>query len=275
MSALSKAWKSITTTRTVDGPWWYFHVSYLLYALSSVLGRLHKPWQSRIRGLAGTVLSRDFTITNSVGTFAVTNQNDSLSKSLSTFEAHLRDWVGTEHDGAIFLDIGANIGFYTIYALRHGGFTHAIAFEPHPTTFDRLKKNIHLNALNERTTLKHIAASDQTATLSLSEKSWHTDANSLEHADTGTSVNITAQPLDTIAEIEPEKISLIKIDVEGHELNTLRGMQDVLRAVPVGTNLIIEIQASNQVTAETFLKLVGFNQADFRAGNNYRYKKTA
>ena len=57
--------------------------------------------------------------------------------------------AGRLHDDAVFIDVGAHIGTHTIYALRSGRFTRAIAFEPEPRNARLLAMNLEVNGLSQ------------------------------------------------------------------------------------------------------------------------------
>ncbi|MEJ7636566.1 MAG: FkbM family methyltransferase, partial [Singulisphaera sp.] len=67
---------------------------------------------------------------------------------------------------AVFVDVGANVGVYTLALARHlgRGAGRVIAFEPHPTNFRRLQEHIALNALTN-VTAENLGVSDRPGTL--------------------------------------------------------------------------------------------------------------
>jgi FkbM family methyltransferase len=65
------------------------------------------------------------------------------------------------HPGDAFLDIGANIGYFTVFgATQVGGTGHVHAFEPNPRTFDVLARNVRLNTFGHVCTLHASALAD-------------------------------------------------------------------------------------------------------------------
>lgn len=144
----------------------------------------------------------------------------------------LKDLVG---GGEVAIDIGANIGFYS-YALSKI-CTRVEAFEPNPKCLDVLKA---YNAKNIGT--HNEGLSSQSGFLELhipvvngKEMAGHGSVNGLNIAHV--SRKITVSKLD---DYEFKQVSFIKIDVEGHELEVIRGAKDtLLREKP---NLLIEIE---------------------------------
>ncbi len=135
---------------------------------------------------------------------------------------HEREIVGRIsslfREGETFLDIGANVGGYSIRAAKHG--MKVIAFEPNPDAASVLRENIRLNfpSTNTQVEVRQVALGlkDETAFLILR-------GGRSEMADEGERVEV--RRLDSYSF---DNISLIKIDVEGHEEAVLRGAERTL-----------------------------------------------
>ncbi|HYP39565.1 MAG TPA: FkbM family methyltransferase [Chloroflexia bacterium] len=131
-------------------------------------------------------------------------------------------------EGDVVLDIGANIGYYTILAARRVGPSGRVfAFEPDPRNFSLLQKNLRTNGC----TNVHVArkaVSDFTGTIRL----YLDKLNKGDHAiyDVGgrQSIEVGAVRLDDYFSNYGGKIDLIKIDVQGAEGKVLRGMHGLL-----------------------------------------------
>jgi FkbM family methyltransferase len=139
--------------------------------------------------------------------------------------------------GNIVLDIGANIGVYTVSLAKWIGDTgKVLAFEPVPPTFDILSSNVRQLGL-KNVELFRIAASDteQSVTMEVPRypqgghnyyESRITAAASME---TGVrSFTVRAIPIDLVLQGRDLRVDLIKMDVEGHELPALRGAARLL-----------------------------------------------
>lgn len=130
--------------------------------------------------------------------------------------------------GDQFLDIGANVGVYTLLAASVIGPSGRIAsFEPGSPALARLRENIALNRLERMVEVFDVAASDRAGS------AWFTtgrdSTNQLVEGEmASTSVReIRCQPLDGLFEHE-RRFSLGKIDVEGAEPLVLRGAETLL-----------------------------------------------
>jgi FkbM family methyltransferase len=152
-------------------------------------------------------------------------------KTLEVFLSHLKE-------GDTVLDIGANVGMFSLVAsrvLKNKGIIHA--FEPSQATYDILRQNINNNKC-ENVTIHRLALSDADGMLTLSTpKVKHgTDAFAYLSNSQDTTVNEDAQKesvevktLDNfLSDNNIEKVDLIKIDIEGAELLCFKGAEKLL-----------------------------------------------
>ena len=131
--------------------------------------------------------------------------------------------------GDLFLDVGANIGSYTVLAAGAAG-ARVIAVEPIPETCERLRKNVAVNGLADRVLLvnKGLAARE-------GELRFTATLDCVNHvAVDGESEHCIAVPVTTIDHLCRETIpSIIKIDVEGFEDQVLAGAAKTLSSPAV------------------------------------------
>ena len=148
----------------------------------------------------------------------------------------------------IVVDIGAHYGRYTLIAAKRiGPKGKVIAIEADPKNFDMLNKNIKLNKLEHVITLNYAATSNKSKVkLSIPEKkSGHTIYSSIipDRAPTEKFIEVNANTLDNLLDengISIEEVNWIKIDVEGAELEVLKGATNVL-SKNKDISLLIEI----------------------------------
>jgi FkbM family methyltransferase len=164
--------------------------------------------------------------------------------------------------GTAFWDIGAHIGFFTILASRvvgSGGRVHA--FEPMPLNRRRLNTTIQLNgATNVTVHAVAVGRSDGSAVLHGHQASamWTLVAERGEK----NGIDVACRTIDTISS-EIGDPSVIKIDVEGAELDVLRGgLGTISRSSPI---LVVEFAVPEYVApARTLLPSYRFEQlSDF------------
>jgi len=129
--------------------------------------------------------------------------------------------------GDLFVDVGANVGSYTLLA---GGAAKAtcISIEPLPSTFAHLAKNVALNALHGKVTLKNLAVGKEDGVVRFTS-GLDTENHVVSGEDQGRDFQeVPIERLDAIlAGCAPR---VIKIDVEGFEMNVVDGAQTTLSA---------------------------------------------
>jgi FkbM family methyltransferase len=123
--------------------------------------------------------------------------------------------------GELFVDIGANVGTYTVLAAGAAG-ADVVSFEPIPSTFNHLVDNINVNGLTNLVRMHNVGLSSQPGVLRFSAG---LDAeNHVISADESTLMDVTMVPVvgldDTLGERRPK---MIKMDVEGYETEVISG----------------------------------------------------
>ena len=160
-----------------------------------------------------------------------------LSKLIyDKFEVDEIDFVNKYlKEGDTFLDIGANVGLFSLYASKKVGSSgNVIAFEPAYVTHKRLLENCELNKLSNVRPFK-LGLSNENTTLELNISSngfeaWNTFVKSNDNKFSSKE-SVEVNSLDYFLSqnsIDTDKISLIKLDVEGFEINVLEGASALL-----------------------------------------------
>jgi FkbM family methyltransferase len=127
--------------------------------------------------------------------------------------------------GTVFLDIGANVGFYTLLAsVLVGDEGQVFAFEPLPKNIDFLERHLKINDI-QNVTVFRAAVSDRTGTASFQEGA----SNSEGHLSEKGMITVELLSLDDLffKGILPLP-DYMKIDVEGAEFSVLKGAQHIL-----------------------------------------------
>jgi FkbM family methyltransferase len=135
----------------------------------------------------------------------------------------------------LFVDVGANIGAYTVLAGGAIG-SNVIAFEPAPSTYRSLVANIQLNGLTGRVVAHNLALGKEEGVLRMSAGLGTENAVQLS-GNNADSISVKVSSLDRVlGQSEPV---LLKMDVEGFETEVLRGARDTF-SKPTLQALIIE-----------------------------------
>lgn len=140
----------------------------------------------------------------------------------------LRKMVG---EGMQVVDIGANIGLYALLLAQLAGKTGRVfAFEPEPNLFSMLCDNCATNgALN--ITPFQCAAGASNGRAMFQRSTFNSGDNSLgESRRTVKPFEVEVARLDDVLPVR--KVQFIKLDVQGHELGALTGMQEVIASSP-------------------------------------------
>lgn len=162
--------------------------------------------------------------------------------------------------GAVFCDIGSNVGNHAIFALRFLHAARVIVFEPNPIAISILMANLGLNGLLDRCDTSHlgIGLSDRTE----GGKTIHAKgrnlggARILDATEPGEGSITLRRGDEVLADVTPD---FIKIDVEGMEMAVLNGLTALLtRCQPT---FFIEVDNANRAE---FL--------DWVTGNNYEIR---
>lgn len=135
-------------------------------------------------------------------------------------------------EGMTVIDVGANVGFLARQFCRWVGPSGRVfAFEPDPFTFKFLKFNTHSFA-NIQVTQCAISDNHEPAVLHINSIAG-TGNSLLNKADSCASVSVPCISLDEFLDKAGKPVvSIAKIDVEGAELNVLRGMRQTIARLP-------------------------------------------
>lgn len=136
----------------------------------------------------------------------------------------------------IIVEFGANIGTHTVYFCKEFPESQIISVEPDPENISILRYNIELNDLGGRVNLIHGAVSKEIGTLHFDVDFYNRGGASATHKLSGASEGkkqmvvecTTADALLRSLEVKLAKIGLVWIDVEGHELEVLEGMTNLI-----------------------------------------------
>ena len=132
----------------------------------------------------------------------------------------------------VFLDIGANAGFYSVIVAANHLTKEVIAFEPDPGNYARLKANLEANNLQEEVWALQQALGDKADEDTLTESNEYNLGDSdITHPDMPAGAithRVKQVKFDDEYQIKGKHI-LIKMDIEGYEFHALAGMERTLR----------------------------------------------
>ncbi len=127
-----------------------------------------------------------------------------------------------------FVDIGANVGSYTVLASAAVG-CRSVAFEPAPASFAWLQRQLTLNNVVDRVTAHQVALGAEVGILQFSLDQGPMN-RVVDAAYAGASQPVPVLPLDAVPAMR--QACCWKLDVEGHEQAVLAGAERTLREAP-------------------------------------------
>ena len=139
--------------------------------------------------------------------------------------------------GDLFLDIGANVGSYTVLASIHVG-AKTFSFEPVPSTFLHLQRNVSVNQIADKVKTFNVALGSQKGTIAFTS-AFDTVNHVANKSETDT-IDVPVETVDNILQNQATPL-LLKIDVEGFETEVIRGsantlLQNDLKAIIIELN---------------------------------------
>ncbi|WP_162000419.1 FkbM family methyltransferase [Sulfolobus sp. E11-6] len=157
-------------------------------------------------------------------------------------------------DGGIVVDVGANVGIYSLIAAKYAEKVFAI--EPNPELIDAIRKNVELNGFkNVIIVNKAINDSEEKVRLYLSKVREVSSIvpSIMKEYKYDKYIEVEATTLDKLL-FDVNSINLIKIDVEGAEVNVLRGASETLKKTK---RIIVEVR--KDYTEEQALEMLKKN----------------
>lgn len=162
----------------------------------------------------------------------------------------------------LFIDIGANIGLYTVLVAKCG--IRVIAFEPDARNVVQLRANLLINNLTSPVDIHELGVSDRSATLPFAMASaTHTGQSRIDPAGTG---SIAVVALDDLFACSDQRI-VLKIDIERHESAAIAGMAKLLTR----NHCFLQIESfpEERDRLDAQLGALGYHRLDSIAGDHF------
>lgn len=171
---------------------------------------------------------KQFTVGGTIATFDTTPLSRTrydFSDDLELESEIIKRFISDINPDDVIYDVGANIGLYSCFAANQVPPPKLIvAFEPHPNHADQLRKNIQLN--QAEILVEKLALSDETGTAVLDPQppTGHVVKSN------GDGIDIqTKKGCDFVKEADVPAPTVLKIDVEGGEIDVLKGFRSILQ----------------------------------------------
>lgn len=179
---------------------------------------------------------------NSNGAVVVLNPNDPVvsgALTLGVYEKPETKFFSVVcRPGMTFLDIGANVGYYTALAIaRIGKDGRIIALEPDQENFGFLQQTVAANGAQNTTCVQKAAAAENGSLTLYVSTSNRGDNRLYSNEFAGSTSQVEVCTIDALlAQMDIASVDLVKIDVQGFEGHVLRGMKETIRH---SSNLIL------------------------------------
>lgn len=165
----------------------------------------------------------------------VCNTQHQFWMPLGLYEQETSRWLA-EHvkDGDLFLDIGANAGYFTLLGSKQVGQGCTIAFEPVPANVATIARHLAANQLTN-VVLEEMVVADEEGTVDFiienNNANSHMSDLEIAHAEAAPQqvIRVQTTTLDHYLAERGLSVDVIKIDVEGAELRVLAGAQKTIR----------------------------------------------
>tara|TARA_B100001109_G_C18836625_1_gene462277 strand:- start:393 stop:1223 length:831 start_codon:yes stop_codon:yes gene_type:complete len=159
-----------------------------------------------------------------------------------------------------FLDIGAGIGLYTLFAHEHNKNIQTLSIEPNPDVFKALNKNLRNMSLNSKVAKvlnKVVSSKNDMINFFIPTGDDFSYGTSKKNLLIEKNISYRSISIDTtnLSEYKTSNFEIIKIDVEGSELDVLKTIGSYLKNCRL---LFIEIRTENKTEVYELLKSFNF-----------------
>lgn len=174
------------------------------------------------------------------GLYFKSHKRDGIGKDISyKYGVYAEDYVNRFFynklhlkPGGIMLDIGANIGWYSVLMAKECKLK-VYSFEPHPFNFKMLIENLRNNNIENYAAFQEAVAETEGTMKLHVYKSYNMGRHSLvDHGKTGISHEVLTTSIDRfmhVVKMDNTPVELFKIDIEGFEMAALRGAEATLK----------------------------------------------
>ncbi|MBX0305832.1 FkbM family methyltransferase [Haloarcula salinisoli] len=225
--------------------------------------------------LSTTSEYRQVQVRDTSATFAVSTRSELVRSTQLGGERHVLAALLEDLDGdEVVWDVGACVGTYSCLIARRLTTGQVVGFEPEPMNRRRLRENLLDNAANERWQISPYALSDHSGNASLASEFREFGAGHHYLTEADTDVTVETRRGDDLVQEGVSPPTVLKIDVQGVELQVLTGLWETLPDVDV---VYLEVHTSKcqryGYTAddvETRLVEAGFTIEELQGPTNYR-----
>jgi len=171
--------------------------------------------------------------------------SECISRTATFYEIEMLEAVAALKIKGTYVDVGSQIGNHAVYFAKFTQADSVVAVEPNPSSFDWLLFNIEQNQLRDMIQPINVAAGSNSGSAHLSVPQDGNSGMAYLGKKSDFSIEVAVSPLDSL--VSGSEIGLIKIDVEGFELESLKGAGRILRESR--PHLFVEAQSIQELEA--------------------------
>lgn len=237
------------------------YITYFRYCLEFIkfgdYRSLKASWNYVLRGISP---SESWQATSRLGKFNIRKGSTDFLFINYTYERKIRDYLEKELEHiTCFIDIGACIGEFCVWLAGKG--VRCIAFEP--VNDDAARSNLVLNGVEDRVKLYNLGLGNEEKKVFFEVKKVSTGRSRIDKSRMDEPGNIQLTTLDKIlpaGTFSDQDNVVIKLDVEGMELEVLEGAQNILRTTKNLSLIFEHVISGNDSIKE---KLLPFGNFEF------------
>ena len=200
-------------------------------------------------------------------------------------EPETLEWIdrnlGNKSNVGLFIDVGANIGIYSLYASVVNQRVSIISVEPFLVNFLELEKNISLNNKQNQIVAVEVALSSRSGrgNLRIADDRLGSSGSQIELTGDSSSAQTIVETGDRLVDSKSDVLGqtggkvMLKIDTDGNELDVLLGFSESFGKGLIGT-VLVETHPSNRQEIEIFLNSMGLQEdlsfLEIEGHSNYR-----
>jgi len=224
------------------------------------------------------LFSHPFQVYKREGAYFLLNKNTMMDEGIIKFKKYEDNLIShakkivEKNNIQYFFDVGANLGFYSVLIGKLPEIKKVYSFEPLPVLFQQISSNILINNLTPKWKGYNCALSDKKDRMEFYYHPFFLGTSSLKKEWAGKrateSTYVDVNVFDEIINYN-NKRCYVKIDVEGNEIEVIKGMLEFLS----GNNVYIQIESSqtNIDIIRNFFSEKGYSMVGHPAGSDYYF----
>ena len=190
------------------------------------------------------------------------------------FESVMLEHIWQRYSGGVFIDVGSAIGNHTLFFAKFCSPSQVISIEPMPFQIEHQREILALNSVADKVRILNVALSDKRGRCDMEHFAGSLGQYRVKDKIVGTEGDTIVTTLDdVVSDMHLSDITLIKIDVEHHEMPVLKGAVNTL--TNYSPALFIEIVGQPMHPIETFLSQFGYTRISdrFPRANAFEFVK--